>query len=226
MSFFIGNDWRYEHKSYSEQCSLDEVLALLHSHPYGFYQAYPDRVINNIYLDTPDDRFYNDNMIGVAQRIKWRIRWYGDVIKAVHPSLEIKIKSGLYGRKERYALPEFGLERALTDFSSYLAKVDIDPSVAVSLSLLQPTLLNRYCRQYFVSADQQYRVTLDTRMVFADSVLPLRWTDPIEQGWTLELKHDVDQYDADHVFQYLPLRTTKHSKYVIGRRTICHLPPL
>ncbi|SVD50132.1 uncharacterized protein METZ01_LOCUS402986 [marine metagenome] len=58
---------------------------------------YPDRYINTIYLDNPDYESVRDNLTGISDRFKTRIRWYdGDPIV----KLEKKIRKGRLVRKE------------------------------------------------------------------------------------------------------------------------------
>ena len=56
-----------------------QVRALVKLHPSMFYEPYPPRYVNNLYLDTEDMENYLDNVSGVAERRKVRIRWYGDL---------------------------------------------------------------------------------------------------------------------------------------------------
>ena len=56
----------------------------------GFTQQYPDRNISSIYLDTLNYNFARDNINGVSERKKIRIRWYNNNLNNI--SIEEKIK--------------------------------------------------------------------------------------------------------------------------------------
>src|SRR5450759_5211206 len=45
---------RYERKWVPAGFSLAEVLAMVRRHPAAFRPAFPERQVNNIYLDTPE----------------------------------------------------------------------------------------------------------------------------------------------------------------------------
>ena len=65
---------------------------------------------------------YRDNLNGVQNRIKHRIRWYGEVIKVEEPILEYKIKQGELGYKESYPLLGFVFDEAFR-FEDYLSEM-------------------------------------------------------------------------------------------------------
>ncbi|HSI90468.1 MAG TPA: VTC domain-containing protein, partial [Adhaeribacter sp.] len=99
---------RYERKYRAEDVRLEEVLQVLRLHRASFRKAFPDRFINSIYLDTYELDYYNDNIAGMSDRIKQRIRWYGpDLDHITNPKLEIKIKNNLLGHKRYAELPAF-----------------------------------------------------------------------------------------------------------------------
>ena len=90
----------------------------------------------------------------------------------------------------------------------------------------KPTLINYYLRQYWVSADQRIRATVDydnvafdQRMTSAPNISrPLLQPDML----ILECKSPIEHREqlADAVSR-LPLRTTKHSKYVEAVNHFC-----
>ena len=68
---------RYERKYKIENVALDVIIQALKMHPAGLSKIYPDRQINNIYFDTPGLTTYKENVMGIANRDKYRVRWYG-----------------------------------------------------------------------------------------------------------------------------------------------------
>ena len=58
---------------------------------------YKDRLINSIYFDDENFATAQDNLSGISDRRKYRIRWYGNNFKDF--SYEVKIKKNNLGRK-------------------------------------------------------------------------------------------------------------------------------
>jgi len=56
-----------------------------------------DRIVNSIYYDTNDFKSAQDNLAGISDRKKYRIRWYNDDKKNL--LYEVKIKKNNLGKK-------------------------------------------------------------------------------------------------------------------------------
>ncbi len=193
---------RYERKYRVEGLSVAEIRAVIASHPLAFHTDFPDRRVNNLYFDTPDLDCFQDNLRGVSQRVKYRLRWYGPE-QSESPTLEIKRKDGALGDKLSY--PQ-------TSFSSTSFQTDLD------LPPLQATLFNHYQRSYFRSFDGRFRLTVDWDMGFQEAIGG-RAVGPVQvdPAVIIEVKYAAEldgQYDE--VGQYLPYRWGKNSKYVTG----------
>lgn len=218
---------RYERKFLAEPMSLAEALALVRRHPALFREAYPPRSVNNIYLDSPALRDYYDHIQGVACRSKMRIRWYGSCgVTVEQPVLERKIKRGAVGGKVSHPLPAMALDaddpRRVIDAA--LRCGDVPPMLRAAAGLRMPTLVNRYQRRYYVSADGSYRLTVDWDLQFAgfarfaaDGSLSAAGPSVI-----IELKYAPCHADlaADAVSNALTFRLTRCSKYVLGVQRI------
>ena len=108
---------RYERKFRIDGISIDRINLLIKKNPFIFKKHYPNRIINNIYLDTNDYKNYNDNKVGIAHRQKHRIRWYGrSKTKNDNVKLE-KIKIGWVGTKK------FMILKALTSKILKVSKI-------------------------------------------------------------------------------------------------------
>lgn len=208
---------RYERKFRIEHMNASALEQLLRMHPAAFYSLHPDRQINNIYLDTPQLTTWNDNIYGVNQRKKYRIRWYGQDLETVRSAkLELKIKHNELGRKESFDVPDFELDQALQICADL-------PQLDPSFPHLQPSLINTYQRSYWQSFDGRFRVTIDRDMCFypysgtllsgsVDLLNPMR--DP---ALILEIKYETaDDPLVEQITQHLPFRQSRHSKYVTG----------
>ena len=84
---------RYEIKYAIENVNHYAIKAYLMAHPASFTTAYPDRQVNNIYMDTPEFKCFHENVEGHPFRKKMRLRWYGDSHLPTYNSvLEEKVK--------------------------------------------------------------------------------------------------------------------------------------
>ncbi len=201
---------RYERKYRIEHSSYESVLHEVMSNPAAYTTAFPDRKVNSIYYDDINYSAYNDNLLGVGHRVKYRVRWYGNPKdKITQPVLEKKIKKGQLGTKEYQKLNDFSLQ----DGAPELAALSSFPS-----NELYPHVVVRYDRTYLESMDGQIRATIDRNLEYVN-VLNGTLSNQIEQDSSiiLEIKYDqgLEQL-ADQSMQMIPYRLTKNSKYVTG----------
>jgi SPX domain protein involved in polyphosphate accumulation len=202
-----AQDWRYEVKYILKQEEWAQLQQVLISHPASFYSAYPDRLINNIYLDTTDFVTCQDNLAGISERRKYRIRWYGDEKVVENPILEIKIKNNALGRKEFHPIEDWSDE--------YLYKRQIQ-----NHGQLNPVLQNQYLRSYYLNWQGNFRLTVDRAIKYkrADDYLSSDLSGALlDEHIIVELKFkEEDLKFQKEISHYLPFRTSKHSKYVTG----------
>jgi hypothetical protein len=214
---------RYEWKFVADGLVLAEVLALIRRHPAAFREAYPARFVNNIYLDSHGRSDYYDNIIGVANRSKTRVRWYGPLSGQIaKPVLERKLKRGLISGKLTHALPGFAVNGGAIHplLRSAFDAALLPERLRFDVSQREPSLFNRYRRYYFLSADGRFRLTVDTDLQFgrASASNGLRATlTPFARTLILELKFGATEAEqADRVTNSLPFRLARCSKYVLG----------
>ncbi|HOB97222.1 MAG TPA: VTC domain-containing protein [Verrucomicrobiota bacterium] len=214
---------RFERKFLPSGLSVAETIALVRRHPALFREPYPERVVNNVYFDTPDLRHFHDHVGGTARRFKVRIRWYGDFGGAIaQPRLEFKLRRGTVSGKEGYPFPPFELNghfpRGVLEAAWH---GDALPEQArLRLHGVQAVLGNRYRRRYFCTADGAVRLTVDWGLEFIDlrgvraSLRPLSGQD---HGVIVEVKYaDACAADAAAVTACFPFRLVRCSKYVLG----------
>jgi SPX domain protein involved in polyphosphate accumulation len=228
---------RYERKYRIVELDLLSVRALIDRHPVSFRKLYPDRQVNNIYLDTRQMTFFHENLSGVAQRRKYRIRWYGEELRKVQsPILEIKIKDRELGEKVTAPLPDFEvgtyaevqnqIREQLRQLAYASAPVETE-STRIGISKrrpypildLIPALINTYRRSYLISNDGRFRLTIDREMNFyrpGPSFRPYR-NYRTDHAVVVEVKYEEEHDELyDTVGQHLPFRLGKNSKYVNG----------
>lgn len=215
--------FRYERKFVVKGFYNKEPEIMIKLHPALFTEIHHQRSVNNIYFDTFDFRNYRENIDGCADRIKVRIRWYGELFGEIKkPVLELKIKKAWLGRKESYRLQNFSLTADFTSqaIADVISRSELPPETRERLKSLYPVLLNCYKRKYFLSADKQYRITMDRDMEYHGirnngNLFISKFTDP--HTTIIELKYgtQVDNY-ANEISTLFPFRMTKSSKYVNG----------
>jgi SPX domain protein involved in polyphosphate accumulation len=199
------------------------VLHLVKHHPALFREAYPERWINNIYFDTHELDSYADNVSGIAERMKVRLRWYGEFFGKIKESvLELKIKQGFVGTKEHYNFGSFEFDIGFNDkkFLEVLKSSYLTEDVQRRIKNLKPALFNRYLRKYYISANGRYRITIDTDMAY---FCPQRLHNSFREKHIdndkiiVELKYsEPDDREANRVSAFFPFRVTKSSKYIQG----------
>jgi hypothetical protein len=220
-----NENYRYERKIFITSLSKYEVEQIIKMHPSLFIKAFPERYVNNIYFDTHNYNNLLDNIEGNPDRIKIRVRWYGDLFGLIEkPVLEIKIKKGFLGKKISIPLKPFMLNKH-ANISEIIDSAHIsDNSIIKDLKLLSPTLLNRYARKYYQSSNKKYRITLDSQQSFysiskVSNAFLNRYTEDVSV--ILELKYDKEHdQGANYIISMFPFRITKSSKYVNGLQKI------
>jgi hypothetical protein len=218
---------RYERKFLAPCQSLAEVLSVVRRHPAIFRESYPARVVNSLYLDTPGRRDYFEHINGMPNRIKTRVRWYGPLSGHIErPTLERKIKRGLVSGKASNPLASIHVNgcippRALADA---MTRAGLPEVLQQSLHHLEPALVVRYLRHYFVSGDGRFRLTVDSELGFTGVHPGTGAMNPAPSFFhpvILELKFDTQHAgDAAGVTNVLPYRMKRCSKYVLGTDTV------
>jgi SPX domain protein involved in polyphosphate accumulation len=216
-------DFRYERKFLIDQLDVHQVQALVKLHPAMFYEPYPPRYVNNLYLDTEELDNYQENVSGVGERRKVRIRWYGDLFGRVErPMLEFKVKSGLVGTKVAYSFAPFALDERFCNryYREILRQADLPGHVQQVLLGMHVVLCNRYYRWYYATHDERFRVTVDAEMAFyqvrkATNYFRHRYVD--HRHVVVELKYGkAMDVEAERVSRVFPFSVTRNSKYVTG----------
>lgn len=224
-NIFFSNveHFRYERKFYIEGLSREESEAILKFHPAIFREIYHERSVNNIYFDSHNLQHYHDNIDGADRRLKVRVRWYQDLFGTIkNPMLELKLKHNLHIGKILYPLKGFTLDN---NFSMDIMRRIFDQSALPDLlksylKELKFSLLNRYSRKYYLSADRKYRITIDVDMqVYELSPASNNFLHKTRDfaGVVLELKYNKSADESvEDITNHFPFRITRSSKYTFG----------
>lgn len=224
---------RYELKIVLPKHFKQELLTKLRCSKYFINEIYEKRQVNNIYFDTVNYTDYLASVNGNDTRKKYRIRWYGELVEdRIIPQLECKYKQGMAGGKNLCELLPFHIDEEF-DYVEYYGLLkrrfhtlnETQQYMIGELLSRVPVLINTYERQYFMTLDGKYRLTIDENMLFYNYNKLNFSHNPIvsleEQNILLEVKFDVsDVVGAKKLINELGYRLGKNSKYVNGINSI------
>ena len=206
---------RYERKYPITGSSTEAVESFLKMHPLSFSEIFPDRRVNSLYFDTPDWDLLEESLSGDAERMKIRIRWYGNFHTVKKPILEIKIRRFDTGDKLLYKIPvgeispaELALQGPKWVRDLFAPDLEIRPAVFVS-----------YTRSYFGNADNRFRVTIDRELAYRDpQPIDFENLDPVtDESLIAEIKYDlIDDETLVEFTEHFPFKIGKSSKFVKG----------
>ena len=215
---------RLERKFVIRRADFRQIEQMIRIGPGFFKEIYSRRTVNNLYFDDIFFAAYRDNIDGNSRRIKLRLRWYG-AGEPAKAKLEYKIKEGLAGNKIICAFPADLVQKTAESsrFSAgFVRNLPLPELLREDLQGLQPVLLNRYERKYYLSANQKVRLTLDEKLSFGrpgpGASARLR---PVSQLTVLELKYmPKDEHFACRITNAFPFRLGKISKYAVGIQSL------
>ena len=216
------NLFRYERKFIDASLLYEDIKHLIKIHPANFKKIFEPRYINNVYLDDNSLSLFSKNIDGIYDRVKFRIRWYGDLGTEIkHPVLELKIKKGLLGYKKHYRLNQFNLDYINQNkyFKRIISDDNLPDSIKEFLEFMNPKLINRYKRCYYISNNfPEIRLTLDNKIKYYNPNNIYNKTSHVKENYNIiELKYDFGQdQNIEFVCEHLKLRLSKFSKYVNG----------
>ncbi len=213
------NNYRYEIKFILNEVNYSDAMQWLYVCTNAI-NKYPDRYVNTIYLDNSSYDSVRDNLSGVSDRFKRRIRWYDGNSEI---KIEKKVRHGRLGKKEASILDLGG------DFSSALSALDLRNRINDSLynkealfsDYYTPVLGVRYLRKYF--EDQAgFRVTFDEKIQFSDLYddstsfsLSNELIDYEPKVMEIKFNPSVKDY-MNTLISKLNMTTKRHSKYLVG----------
>lgn len=169
------------------------------------WEAYPERKINSVYLDTPDHRMFRETEEGVTPRSKIRVRWYGDTWPTGGVA-NLEIKTTLERGREKFSNPV----RNTTN--------PTEPQYLEKYGEVLPVVLVTYVREYFIAHGM--RITLDRDIAYD---FPDRWNERFSAKFSssIALEAKNPQPFLEHkLTNELGLRTRHFSKFEEGVRNL------
>lgn len=218
---------RYERKAVVAEVDCQRLQQWVWDHPLAFRSAFSDRIVHSLYFDSRELGHLSDNLAGIANRVKLRLRWYGDSSDTTRTCFEIKAKRNELGYKFRCdvalsaSLQTLSLARVLDEI-----RAELPADMRAQFDAADhPQLHTRYSREYFVSGDGRVRATLDRGIsIFGQSdakVLNGERAAFFPPVAVLELKYaaKLDAWLRRHTTP-LPSRLSRFSKYTVGMQTL------
>ena len=221
----MSKDLRYEIKFILDSHNISIVENWI-KYAAGCKKKYHDRWVNSIYFEDPMDTSIIDHISGNNNRIKVRLRWYGNVeLKEVlSPKLEYKIKNGRLSNKINLTVPQLK-DKILNSNQSIIRKIIVQRCKKNSLNhyFLKKhffsKLMTTYNRKYFENS-KGLRVTIDSKIDFRRLLLNKSINDSKKLTYSkriVELKFNPSKKDyVSKLLKELSITPKKHSKYLIG----------
>jgi SPX domain protein involved in polyphosphate accumulation len=188
------------------------INALIRSNLF-FRTQYPPRDVNSVYFDTYNYTSIRQNLDGVSNKKKIRIRWYGKKNKMINPMIEIKSKKGFETKKENIKIKELdnielnNLDKIKNQLNKKLK----------SKKNITPILSTHYEREYLISLNGKIRATVDYNLksIFLNNLSQIDITKNFKNICILELKYstNLDKYVRKNL-KDISLRLSKNSKFV------------
>tara|TARA_Y100001970_G_C14020046_1_gene743012 strand:- start:159 stop:833 length:675 start_codon:yes stop_codon:yes gene_type:complete len=202
--------WIFKSENY-----LALINSLLRSELF-FTNQYPQRKVNSIYFDDLNFSAIRENLDGVSNKKKIRVRWYGEQNKLSKPQLEIKSKKGSETSKKNYLINELNNLKFI-DYKNLDKINNMVNNKIKSKKIIKPLLSTHYDRQYFISNDYKIRATVDynLRSIYLNNLSQLNIVKNFNKKCILELKYPIklDKFVRQKL-KNITLRLTKNSKFV------------
>ena len=206
---------RYERKWVFNSIDHNQLFILLNRSNFLFTNQFSDRQVNSIYFDDENHTSIKQNIDGISEKKKYRLRWYGDFKIITNPTFEIKSKKGFEVSKKNFDLPEMS-NLNLLDYND-VEKIELLINNNFNFkNKLFPILTTHYLRSYFISSNKLVRSTVD-RNLKSLLLYKNRNLNIIKeyQDIILEFKYDLnlDEYVRNNLGN-ISSRFSKNSKFV------------
>ena len=208
-----NSSYRYERKFVLASNRLNGLYGSLYSQNY--FEQYPERRINNIYYDNYNFSSVSENLDGLSERKKYRVRWYGEKDANTNKTLEVKVKDEFLNYKINVILGQIKLNdiNSINNFNDDVLKSLNENNEHYYQNLLlrkRPTLFNSYKRLYFQNPKDDIRLTIDSDLYFFSPITNLSLK---EKNIIIEAKFNKD---VNFLNKFNHLSLTRYSKYVKG----------
>ena len=210
---------RYEIKFVLNELEFIEVKYFLKY--INSFKSYPQRCVSSLYYETYDYSSVKDNISGVSNRKKLRLRWYDD---DTSPKVEIKNKFSRVGNKKTFLVDLLDKEAINTLSVRGLNKIIFNHlkknhNETFLLNQFVPVLKVFYERDYY-ETNRGLRITIDKNINFSQ-VSPnqnIHFHRNIKfNKRVMELKFPVDlKSHVNDLIRHLNITPKRNSKFLLG----------
>jgi len=180
--------------------------------------TYKERSVSSIYFDDINLNFANDNLTGVSNRIKFRLRWYNN---SQNFNYEIKIKKNKLGNKiiipSKKKFNQVDLKNLYTTMNKEFSDNNFMPEIKSILDKMKllPIVKVSYKRKYY-SYINSVRLTFDSPSTYTN-FLDINKNINKDYMHVLEIKfHPNDYMVAQKLLHNSPFVPKRFSKYLRG----------
>ena len=216
MKKIIDNIKRYERKWVFKNINyLELVIALLRS-KLLFSFHHKKRKVNSLYFDDKNLTSIRENLDGISEKTKYRIRWYGDKNFISNPNFEIKKKKDFEKNKKTFNFDEIEKFSFIDERNIIYLEELVNNKFKLKKKVF-PILTTHYDREYFISNNNLIRATIDYNL--ESRILNNKTDKNILKSYnhyiTLEIKYDtnLDHYVRKNLAN-INNRLSKNSKFV------------
>jgi SPX domain protein involved in polyphosphate accumulation len=215
----MSPDYRYEIKFVLDNARFSDAMQWLYNETTA-NKTYDNRRVNSIYFDDVGFSSVRDNLAGISQRNKFRLRWYGEQEHTL-PIFEVKAKNSRLGRKSTYPINSIKnslKELSIDNITSKCIKDLLEHNIVFD-EYLVPTLQVNYEREYYETHDG-IRITIDQDIQFSDTQLHTTLDENNSFSYpfkVMEIKFKPSMKETvAKLIQPLHITPKRHSKYLIG----------
>lgn len=154
------NEWKYLISKWEAEALKNRLSPLMERDPHTTDGKY---MIRSLYFDDYWNSSYEEKMMGIEERQKWRIRIYNYSDKKI--SLERKKKQGSYIHKDSAALTRMEYESIINgDYAfllSHQKQLCREFYYECMVKLQRPKVIVDYEREPFIKEEGDVRITFD-----------------------------------------------------------------
>ena len=215
----MSSDYRYEIKFVLDNSRLSDAMQWLYNETTA-NKIYDNRSVNSIYFDDVNFSSVRDNLAGLPQRNKFRLRWYGEK-KYTLPAFEVKTKNGRLGCKATYPIQSMEKNFVKLNIDEITSKCmrELERKNIIFNEHLVPTLQVNYEREYYETHDG-IRITIDQDIQFSDAQLHTMLDENNSFPYpfkVMEIKFKPSMKNpVAKLMQSLHITPKRHSKYLVG----------
>ena len=210
---------RYEKKYVCDVYRFNNFLSWIYNFT-DIKKKYSKRNIKSIYFDNYNFDSAKDNLIGLSNREKIRLRWYNnDLGQSI---LEIKKKIDNFNQKNKQTI-EFKKKNIFHyNIFSLMKELNTQTKI-ISEKNLNPIILISYDREYYENING-IRLTIDSNLTF-NRILGSNKTNFSKRikypRYIIELKFGQDSnYQILNFLKNANFINTRNSKYILGLSTL------